>query len=272
MSVRRNRFACGAQMEIETIGDGPLRVAMIHGAMSSRRMFDGLRDRLHAQRPGALSTIGIDLPGFGGSPAPARGYDYPTQAGRIASALRADPQPTVVVGHSMGGGIALTLLLDAPDIVDGLVLIGAGLGRAEGGGSIAAYGRPQLEADLLARYVEGWLVEPRPERVAALVEDAMRMTPASFDCVRKAIAEYDLSGAAKRFMAMELPVLVVRGAQDRTRTDGEAAALAGVFRHAVRLNVQGAGHCPHLEMPDAVADGILQWLDRPTAGRDRAGV
>ncbi|RAH99153.1 hypothetical protein DLJ53_21635 [Acuticoccus sediminis] len=264
MTERRIRLGDGAEMEVETAGTGGLRVAMLHGAMSSRRMFDALSDRLLAGHSG-LSTLAVDLPGFGGSSKPGGGYGYSAQAARIAAVLREDPRPTVVVGHSMGGAIALTLLLAAPDVVDGLVLIGTGLGRSGGSGSIAAYGTPALERELMSRYVAGWLVDPDPALVDALVEDAMRMTPASFDGVRAAIGAYDLGAAKKRLAALDLPVLVMRGARDRTRTAAEAAELTAAFRHAALVEIPDAGHCPHREKPEAAAAAILGWLGEVAA-------
>ncbi|WP_226579983.1 alpha/beta fold hydrolase [Acuticoccus sediminis] len=264
MTERRIRLGDGAEMEVETAGTGGLRVAMLHGAMSSRRMFDALGDRLLAGHSG-LSTLAVDLPGFGGASKPGGGYGYPAQAARIAEILREDPRPTVVVGHSMGGAIALTLLLAAPDVVDGLVLIGTGLGRSGGSGSIAAYGTPALDRELMSRYVAGWLVDPDPALVDALVEDAMRMTPASFDGVRAAIGAYDLGAAKPRLAALDLPVLVMRGARDRTRTAAEAAELATAFRHAALVEIPDAGHCPHLEKPEAAAAAILGWLGEVAA-------
>ena len=260
-TIRRTSHPGNVHMEEEAYGTGGLTLALVHGAMSSRRTFDPLREALLSRSGDALTVLAFDLPGFGASSKAAEEYGYAEQAARLARALRGRGGPTVVVGHSMGGAIALHLALDHRDLVDGLVILDTGLGQARGGGSINAAsgaGPVRLTRELMLRYVAGWLCEARPELVAGLADDALRMSEASFQGVRRAVAAHDLSARVAELP--DVPVLVIRGRDDRTRTHEEVAEVAAVFRRSVLLEVPDAGHCPHVERPDAVASAVVGWL------------
>src|SRR5256885_10278846 len=72
---------------------------------------------------GALRMVALDLPGHGESdPAPAASVE--AHAAAVADFLSAlERGPSVVIGHSLGGSIAIALAARRPDLVRGLVLI-----------------------------------------------------------------------------------------------------------------------------------------------------
>ena len=72
-----------------------------------------------------------DLPGHGAEPP----VPWEAAAARLAGLLAVLPRPRILAGYSMGGRLALAVAVAAPDLVDGLVLISAGIvggGRATG--------------------------------------------------------------------------------------------------------------------------------------------
>lgn len=105
-------------------GDGP-SVIGLHGWGRDRRDLAPALDR------GTRALI--DLPGFGASPPPPEVWGGTEYADVIASALveLALPRPTVVVGHSFGGRVAVCLAAARPDLVDGLVVCGVPLLRLQ---------------------------------------------------------------------------------------------------------------------------------------------
>ena len=108
------------QVNYQAVGRGPL-VLCLHGWASSLHMWQRTCQRLAS----AYHVISLDLPGFGDSSRPAAGFDFRAASyAAVVSALLAQvaPTPAVVLGHSMGGLIAVQLALSFPDQVIGLIL------------------------------------------------------------------------------------------------------------------------------------------------------
>ncbi|MDR6144035.1 pimeloyl-ACP methyl ester carboxylesterase [Microbacterium foliorum] len=98
-------------------------LVLLHGSGSSLETFDPIVERL-ARR---AKVIRLDLPGFGHTgPRPDGDYRIETFARTVARALTAlGVRGAVVAGNSLGGNIAWNLALEAPELVEGLVLINA---------------------------------------------------------------------------------------------------------------------------------------------------
>ncbi|UTD28190.1 alpha/beta fold hydrolase [Bradyrhizobium sp. WD16] len=104
-------------------GTGPA-IVMIHGLGGNLLNFDyALADRLLADH----RVILIDRPGSGYSVRPESApANLPAQAATIAAVIKQlGLSRPLVVGHSLGGAVALTLALEHPDSVGGLVLLAA---------------------------------------------------------------------------------------------------------------------------------------------------
>ena len=87
------------------------RLLLLHGFLSGRSAFDGLR----AELEGEAVTIAPDLPGYGDAPGPRDPREYTLQL--LADAMEAvldREQPTHLLGHSMGGIVALELVRRHP--------------------------------------------------------------------------------------------------------------------------------------------------------------
>lgn len=108
----------------ERWGAGPPAVVALHGWR--RTHADFARSLGPAAPGGALPVVALDLPGFGASPEPPAPWGSPEYAqvvARVVEALGAGP--VVLVGHSLGGRVAVRLAARRPDLVRGLVLTGA---------------------------------------------------------------------------------------------------------------------------------------------------
>jgi pimeloyl-ACP methyl ester carboxylesterase len=258
----------GESIAFDEWGDGATLLLLLHGAMMSRGAWREFVDRLGSAGGPGLRMVAADLPGFGDSSKPRTGYDYSSQAERIAFLLeslvarRGSSSRVIVAGHSMGAGIALNIALGYSDLLDGLIVFDGGLAGAKGGGSIntIAGGQqvPQLERGFITRYVRNWLYRDDPELCERLVSDALAVPEWTFGGVRAAVAGHDLSDPATNFP--DIPVLVARGEFDRTRTLEEAEEIASRFKVAKLVEIARAGHCPTIEQPAQSAEAIAQWL------------
>jgi 3-oxoadipate enol-lactonase len=176
-----------------------------------------------------------------------------------------------VIGHSMGGMIALHLALCAPALVNRLVLIAA----TAGGWSPRAldfYHQPpehwiaEPVARMRAAYAElsapGW-AEQHPAEIAALANLAHgnRLTVDGYMRQQGAIASHDVNA---RLPEIAAPALIVHGEQDTLIPPKRAQALADGLPNACLRLLAGVAHLPQLEAADVVNAAILDFLEAVT--------
>jgi 2-succinyl-6-hydroxy-2,4-cyclohexadiene-1-carboxylate synthase len=97
-----------------------LRLAMLHGFTGSPASFDEVRSRLGRD----ITVVAPRLVGHG-DPADARVHDFAGEVDRIAALLRGAGPRWYVLGYSLGGRVALGLLVRHPTLLAGATLIGA---------------------------------------------------------------------------------------------------------------------------------------------------
>lgn len=109
-----------ARIHTEVIEGGPRRVVFLHGLMGRGKNFTtiarGLTD--------TTTSLLVDLPNHGAS-CWTDDFDYFDMADLVADELRRDfckHEPAVVLGHSMGGKVAMLLALHHPDLIAGLII------------------------------------------------------------------------------------------------------------------------------------------------------
>ncbi len=120
--IVRDVTARGTRTRVVEFGAGaPLVV--IHDLFCSHHAFDDIVEPLSH----AFHVVGIDLPGFGESekPPPSRfAYTLETFAEVVTDVIAAlQIGRSHVIGHGLGGGVALTLAAEHPEFVDHLVLV-----------------------------------------------------------------------------------------------------------------------------------------------------
>lgn len=150
-----------------------------------------------------------------------------------------------VVGASMGGGCALAMARQAPERIEAVVLTGAHAGPD------APERRPAREETIAAIRAQGpeavWQGSgpaPSGEELIAIVE-ALRDRPDD-----RAVAA-----------ALQVPLLVVVGDQDPMISVETARAVAGSAPRARLEVIEGAGHLPSLERPEAFNPLLAEFLE-----------
>ena len=109
-------------------GSGPDPVLCLHGITAHHRAFNALARHLAPSR----SLVGVDLRGRGDSAKPESGYGLEAHAGDVVRALdHLGLQRAVILGHSMGGFVAMKTALSYPERVGTLVLLDGGWPRLE---------------------------------------------------------------------------------------------------------------------------------------------
>ncbi|HWL02749.1 MAG TPA: alpha/beta fold hydrolase [Microbacteriaceae bacterium] len=95
---------------------------LVHGAFGSASNWDPIVERL---REAGHTVDAVDLPGAGDDPTPHAEVTLDAYARRVVAALEAAPEPSILVGHSMGGVVVTQAASDAPDRVAQLVYVAA---------------------------------------------------------------------------------------------------------------------------------------------------
>lgn len=223
-----------------------LPLLLVHGAGGTRLHWpEGLR-RLPGRR-----VISVDLPGHGESAPPVE-RSVGGMALRLLGLLDALGIPRAVVGgHSMGGAVALTLALEAPGRVAGLLLVGTGARLRVAPEILAASADPDRAgevADALAAVSFG-AAAPAAMR-EELARGALAQAPG---VVRADFTACDGFDAMARLGAIRAPARVVVGAEDRLTPPRYAAFLREALPGEGMDVVPGAGHMVAWEAPGVVA-------------------
>ena len=162
----------------------------------------------------------------------------------------------IVVGHSLGGAVALQAALDAPAALGGIVLV-ASSSRLKVAPAIlkaideATPDHPFRLDAAFGFYTSRTTVQTYASDVASVPVDTARADWRACDGfdVRDRLAE------------VAVPTLVLFGAADPLTPAKHQRALAASVRGASAVEIPGAGHMLPWEAPDAVAVAVRLWLD-----------
>ncbi len=209
-------------------------------------------------------VISIDLPGHGGSAKDVGAGDVATLAKAVLGVLGALDVPKAhLVGHSLGGAVALRMALDSPSHAASLTLIApAGLGNEIDEDFtrdfITANRRKVLQPVLAKLFADPGLVSHdmmedllRFKRLDGAVEALTTIGNANFAGGQREILRGRLGELG------DTPVQVIWGAEDRIVPARHAEGLPAAIRTSV---LPGAGHMPHLEKASEVSRLVLDFI------------
>jgi pyruvate dehydrogenase E2 component (dihydrolipoamide acetyltransferase) len=214
----------------------------------------------HGQR-----VVALDLPGHGGSVKEVGAADAESFAAALADALAAlGVERLHLVGHSMGGAIALVLAGKMPERVASLTLLApAGLGPDINGAFIDGFvkvTRRREAQDLLAVLVHDPSLISR-----AMVEETLRYkrldgVPAALDAIARAWFPDGKQAVDLRpaLAALALPVQIVWGRDDHIIPVAHAEAQAGTVPVHI---LDAVGHIPQMEKAGEVNRLIARFIE-----------
>jgi pimeloyl-ACP methyl ester carboxylesterase len=266
----------GGRIAYDVDGDGPL-VVLSPGMADTRNAYRFLAP-LIVNTGYRVATV--DLRGHGESSAGWSSYTHVDTAGDLMAVIRKLGGPAVIVGQSFSGGAATIAAATNPDLVAAVVEIDPFTRPPHY--SLAAllhnvqYRRGAL---LLARFiisgsVKTWskyLDVAYPGRKPAdwsawlAAVQANLREPDRVKAAQKMVRSMaTLKDAAAQLSSIRCPVLVVMGSRDSDFPDPEAEAAAIVGMLPTGLGrykmIKDAGHYPHAEYPQEVADAVVPFL------------
>jgi pimeloyl-ACP methyl ester carboxylesterase len=258
-------------------------VVLIHGVGSSRATWDPV---LPGLRSAGVHVLTVDLPGHGES-AKGRG-DY--SLGALASTLRdlldhLGYERAVLVGHSLGGGVAMQFAYQFPERCAALVLVASGGLGPETNALLRAASLPGAEL------VIPWLSHPKTVSAIGrigrtlgwahigpglLSADSMTILAGLHDPQARAAflatlrGVVDISGqrvsATSRLPDARVPVLLIWGDRDPVIPIRHGHAAVELLIDGRLVVFPGAGHEPHRHDPARFTEVLVEHLGRVAVG------
>jgi pimeloyl-ACP methyl ester carboxylesterase len=273
----------GHRMIYRSAGSGPPMV-LIHGMVNSSRHWEEVALRLSDR----YRVIAPDLIGHGDSAAVRGDYSLGAHAASIRDLLATiEVDRATIVGHSLGGGVAMQFFYQFPQRTERLVLVSSGgLGREVS---------PLLRGAALPGAAALLWVAAHPRVLAALSDTGGRMRERGIakgvylQAIARALAPLEQPGARKAFLQTlrsvidargqrvsgrdrlyllrSFPTLIVWGERDHTipLAHGRRAHEEAPWSRFETL--PRAAHFPHLEDPEGLATALADFMQSTEPGR-----
>lgn len=277
--------AAQSTLSVQTAGQGSTPVVLLHGNFASWRWWKPLLDA----PPKGLTLHAATLPGFGGTPRAQRPHSVPNLASELREWVRQRGlEPFHLVGHSLGGAVALQYALEWPESLYGLSLVSPapadGLeqlrGRGDAVGQLLRWTDPVWLGSRMAltqsvrfnRAMGTWdsslarmlgKMMPGADLGAvdfdALVADAAAADESVLVEVYESLRRWDVR---ERLPRLRVPARILAGRHDGLLSVDSVEAFSRLLPGA-RLDVwDEVGHSPQLERPEAFA----AWLSHARVG------
>lgn len=258
------------RLHSSAVGDQGSPVVFCHGLFGQGKNWTQIAKRLSGDHRVTL----LDMPDHGRSPWSER-FDYLAAADLVARAVEEAGQgdPVTLVGHSMGGKIAMLVALRHPELVDRLCVVDVSPVAYPDRDEFGDYMDAMLAVDLDA-------VESRSDADEALEEAAPHPTIRSFllqnlqrsdeggwrwlpnlEVLRRDLAELGGWPAdAVENTTYDGPVLWIAGATSPYVTDDYDTAMESLFPRERRVTIKDAGHWVHSEQPEVFTEVLARFL------------
>jgi pimeloyl-ACP methyl ester carboxylesterase len=238
-------------------GDLPKSPALVlvHGAGSNHLIWPPELRRLSGYR-----VFALDLPGHGSSSGSAE-QSIEVLAGHLKSFIEAvELYQPVVVGHSMGGAIALKLTLMDPEMVSGVGLVASGAflgGETDIQENLSTPATVPKALQLIRQRIFSTTTDPSlVKKVMAVLEETR---PGVLYNDWRACTDFDMRSQVH---LISKPVRIWVGSEDRLTPVSYANFLVSNMPDARLQVTEGAGHMLVLEAPGVISHGLEDFLEQ----------
>jgi pimeloyl-ACP methyl ester carboxylesterase len=255
-----------AKLAGRQLGEG-LPVVFLHAGVCDKRMW---RDQMVAVAEEGWHAIAYDRRGYGETESPDEEFSHVDDLEAVLAAL--DIHAAVLVGCSMGGGLAVDFALRHPGRVIGLVLIGTSITGAPWSATQAEQQLEMAEEDAWERgdrdmlnrvQAHEWLDGPRAQsgRVGGAVRELFLDMNAIALGKPQLTLEEQPPAAWPRVAEIGAPTLLLVGDEDFTALIDRHEHLSEEMPNAFAAVLEGVAHIPSIERPELVNSMLLEFLD-----------
>ncbi len=251
------------KLAVTRVGEGPVSYVFLHGLLGQGKNWSTIAKLLLP-----ASSLLVDLPDHGRSPW-SEDVSYESMADAVADLLRdlGEPTPVTLVGHSMGGKVAMLVALAHPELVGRLAVVDISPAERHAM-EFVRYLDAMLAIDLSAittrADADARLLDAAPDPVVRgfLLQGLQRTDTGwawqpNLPGLRRGVAR--IGGWPAVRGTYEGPVLWMGGDRSDYVTRDELPAMRALFPRVRLVVVKGAGHWVHADQPTVVADTLRQW-------------
>ncbi len=244
-------------LHAERSGDGE-PIVLVHGFTQTRNCWGPIATDLERDH----TVVRVDAPGHGMSSELMAGL---RGGGRLIADQGGE---AVYLGYSMGGRYLIHLALGNPELVRGLVLVGATAGiedpaeRAERAVTDEATGRRIRELGLL-EFLRTWVAAPMFAGLPPEHQFLMERMENTVDGLANSVVQAGTGSqdpSWDKLHRLDMPVLVVAGEDDEKYAHIGERMAAMIGENASLALVPGAGHAAHLERTEEFLALLRDWL------------
>ncbi|MEX2105983.1 MAG: alpha/beta fold hydrolase [Solirubrobacterales bacterium] len=264
-------------------GSGPT-VVLVHGMVNSSRHWEAVASRLAESH----TVVAPDLVGHGDSATPRGDYSLGAHAATIRDLLTTiGVERATIVGHSLGGGVAMQFFYQFPQRTERLVLISSG--------GLGDEVSPLLRGAALPGSATLLRLATRPRLVGAIAGAGARLrsrgnsTGVYLQAVARALGPLQEPGSRRAFLQTlrsvidvqgqrvsardrlyllgDMPTLIVWGERDRTIPIAHGLEAERSIPNCRFETLPRAAHFPNLEDPEGLADVLRDFLATTSPAR-----
>jgi pimeloyl-ACP methyl ester carboxylesterase len=269
----------GHPRAVRVLGTGPTVLLLLHGIGSEGATWDTVAPLL-AER---FTVVVPDLLGHGKSAKPRADYSIAGYANGLRDLLGVlDIDHVTVVGHSLGGGVAMQFAYQFPERTDRLVLVASGGVGQQMSVALRALTLPGASLALglshliPSRLTLGTLFAAAgpmiPSALAADLKEALSVhaalrdpaTRTAFLRVLRHVADWRgqmITMRDRAYLAEGLPTFVIWGEKDHVIPVEHAHVAAELMPGSRTVVLPGVGHFPHREAPDEFVRAVTEFID-----------
>lgn len=236
-------------------GSGSRTILLLHGWADTSKTFDSLIRQLDKQL-GDTTFITVDLPGFGGTQPPQKPWGLIEYATFIQTFLKKiNRQPSVIIGHSNGGAIALHALANNELTADHLVLLASAGVRQD-----STKKRVLRTAAKPAKIALALTPKTTQKRIKSKLYNAIGSDYLIAEHMQetfKKVVAHDVRQEARN---IGTPTLLIYGQTDTATPPSYGELLASIIPNAELIVLPESGHFIHQERVYEVTDAIEDFI------------
>ena len=259
----RVTIAGGKAIGVDEAGAGGVPIVFLHGVGSDKSVWAPQLEHFGARR----RAIAVDYPGYGESDPAEPGTSRDDYATEVLAAMDAlGVEQAHVCGLSLGGVIAIAIHHAAPKRCASLILADTFAVHPDGQAiyerSVAA---SEQMSELAAARTPVLLAPGASEDLHQEVRETMaRIDPEAFRIGAEAVW---LADQRDRVAAIQVPTLILVGAEDSVTPPELSHELADIISGAGLHELAGAGHLSNIERPGDFNDAVQAFIERAEARR-----